>query len=81
MRELPTMYPYKDNCRGVGLADMAKAIRTGREHRCSNMQQLHVLEMMESFTTASREERVVTLETPYERGPIMDIHGMQGILD
>ena len=59
---------------------MAKAIRTGREHRCSNMQQLHVLEMMESFTTASREERVVTLETPYERGPIMDIHGMQGIL-
>ena len=81
MRELPTMYPYKDNCRGVGLADMAKAIQIGREHRCSNMQQLHVLEMMESFTTASREERVVTLETPYERGPIMDIHGMQGILD
>lgn len=81
IREMPTMYPYVDNCRALGLADMAKSIQTGRRHRCNSMQQLHVLEMMESHITASREERVVTLESPYERSKIMDIHGLAGYLD
>lgn len=80
-RDLPTMYHYTDNCRALGLADMAKSIQTGRRHRCNSMQQLHVLEMMESFITSSREERFVTLETPFERAPMMDRNGVIGILD
>ncbi len=81
IREVPTMYPYTDNCRALGLADMAKSMQTGRRHRCNSMQQLHVLEMMESFITSSHEERIVTLETPYERAPMMDRNGLVGVLD
>lgn len=81
VREIPTRYPYQDNCRALGLADMAKSIQTGRRHRCNSMQQLHVLEMMESFITSSQEERFITLETPYERTPVMDRNAMIGYLD
>ena len=83
VKEIPIMYPYGTggNYRALGLADMAKSIQTGRRHRANYMQQLHVLEMMESHITASHEERVVTLESPYERTAPMDIHGLEGYLD
>lgn len=82
IRDLPSMFPYGgENHRALGLADMAKSIQSGRKHRCNYQQQLHVLEMMESHLVASREERVVTLTTPYERPAPMDIHGLEGYLD
>lgn len=82
IRELPALFPYgSGNHRALGLADMAKSMQTGRKHRCNYEQQLHVLEMMESHLVASREERVVTLTTPFTRSAPMDIHGLEGCLD
>lgn len=78
-RQIPSLFDYCGNDRGIGLADMAKALLTGRDFRCNYRQQLHVLELMKSFETASAERRVVTIESEYERSAPMlypDIHGV-----
>jgi len=55
--EVPLTHGYTGNSRGVGAADMAKAIRTGRAHRASGELAYHVLEAMHGFHIASEEER------------------------
>jgi len=67
-REIATQGPYADgNCRIVGLADMAHAIRSGRPHRASGELAFHVLEVMEAFQTSSDEGRAVTIASRPER--------------
>ncbi|MFI3325970.1 MAG: Gfo/Idh/MocA family oxidoreductase [Clostridia bacterium] len=80
-KEMPLTYGYKDNSRALGLADMAKALETGRPARCSYKQTLHVLEVMESFTKSSDLRKTVDLETSYTQEAIMKINPMLGILD
>ena len=46
--------------RGVGLADMALAIRDGRPHRATGEMAYHVLDVMHSFYDAAAEGRTVT---------------------
>jgi predicted dehydrogenase len=58
---------YADAGRGVGLADMARAIETGRPHRASGELAFHVLEIMEAVLVAGREQRVVQLTSSAER--------------
>lgn len=65
---VPVTLPYGDtNYRGLGLADMAHAILTNRPHRASGDLALHVLEVMEAFATAAREERIVDITTTVDR--------------
>lgn len=79
--EIPLLFDYPDNSRALGLADMAKAVQTGRMHRANYMQQLHVLEVMSSFEKSSNEGRRITLTTPYERQKPMDATKLTGYLD
>jgi predicted dehydrogenase len=58
-REVPLTHGYSDNSRGVGVADMAHAIRTNQPHRASGELTLHVLELMHAIHTASSERRHV----------------------
>jgi predicted dehydrogenase len=46
---------HTDDCRGLGLADMAAAIANGTEHRASGQLAYHVLEAMHGFHIASDE--------------------------
>ncbi len=62
--EVPITLPYSDtNYRSLGVADMAHAIVDNRPHRASGELALHVLEVMEAFATASRNESIVSIET------------------
>jgi predicted dehydrogenase len=47
--EIPLTHTYTQNSRGLGAADMAQAILSGREHRASGELAYHVLEAMLSF--------------------------------
>lgn len=58
---------YVDAGRGVGLADMARAIDAGRPHRASGELALHVLDIMESILIAGQERRVVEISSTAER--------------
>jgi hypothetical protein len=65
---VPVTLPFADaNYRSLGLADMAHAILDARPHRASGALALHVLEVMQAFVTASREERIVDIESRVER--------------
>jgi predicted dehydrogenase len=80
-RQLPLMYGYRENSRGLGLADMCKGIETGRAYRANSDQQMHVLEILTSFSKASRERKFIDLTTKYQRGKPMENAVMRGILD
>jgi predicted dehydrogenase len=65
--EIPLMYGYSENSRGLGVADMAAAIRSGRPHRANGEMAYHVLDIMEAFHDASREGRHIELTSRCDR--------------
>lgn len=78
-KEMPLTCNYRDNSRGLGLADMAKALQTGRRARADYTQTLHVLEIMTSLEKNSKE--FIELTTRYERADGMKNVRLEGILD
>ena len=67
-REAPLTHGHNEaNKWGIGVAEMAHALRAGRPHRATGENACHVLEAMHAFFTASREGRHCTIETPYIR--------------
>ena len=51
--EVPVELPYTTNSRGLGVLDMARAIRTGGKFRASGALAYHVLEAMHGFYISS----------------------------
>lgn len=78
---MPRIFNYKENSRGLGLADMAKALRTGRNYRANCQQQLHVVEIMSAFYTSSEKNAFIKIESPYERQAPMRTTELLGILE
>lgn len=69
--EVPNTRPYSQNSRGLGVLDMAYAIRTGRPHRASGRLALHVLDIMESILESSEKgERVEIANTTNRPAPL-----------
>jgi predicted dehydrogenase len=65
--EIPLSHGYAENSRGLGVADMAAALRSGRAHRANGKVTYHVLDVMHAIHDASRERHHVTLESTCER--------------
>lgn len=78
--EIPLCFDYKENSRGLGLADMAKAIQTGRPFRAAYHQTLHVLEVLTSFERSSRKGGIEEIRhrypTPFQPMQNNPIHGI-----
>lgn len=51
--EVPLLFGYNDNNRGIGVADLAYAIQSGRPHRANGEMANHVLEAMHGFHDAA----------------------------
>lgn len=79
--EMPLLFDYRENSRGLGLADMARAITSGRPARSSAESLLHVLEIMSSYQLSSDQACRIPLETRFERQAPMQKAILQGILD
>jgi predicted dehydrogenase len=65
--EIPLSHPYSENSRGLGLADMARAIRSGGKHRASGELGFHVLEAIHAFLASSETGRHVEVTSDFER--------------
>ncbi len=65
--EAPLEFGYASNSRGIGVADMAAAIRGGRDHRASDTLAYHVLDIMHSIHDASESGRYVELRSSMTR--------------
>jgi predicted dehydrogenase len=66
-RTVPLINNLTQNMRGLGVADMARALREGRPHRANGELAYHVLEIMHAAHDASREERHIKLVSTCER--------------
>jgi predicted dehydrogenase len=71
-REIAVTRRYTDNSRGIGLADMIDAMRTGREHRANSALQYHVLEIMHGIHISSNEGRYYEVSTLLKRPDPLD---------
>ncbi len=69
--EMKLVHPFQENARGLGLADMAQAVRDKRAHRASGDLAAHVLEAMLSFEESSKQEKAVSLSIPCQRPAAM----------
>jgi predicted dehydrogenase len=78
---VPVLYRYTENSRGLGVADLAHALRSGRPHRASGELALHVLEIMEAIHVASVEDRHVRLTSTCDRPAPLPLGLPAGIFD
>lgn len=65
--EQPLTHGNTENSRGIGVADMASALREGTPHRASGEMAFHVLEAMHACLESSMEGRHVELTSRFER--------------
>ncbi|MEA4969661.1 MAG: Gfo/Idh/MocA family oxidoreductase [Candidatus Pelethousia sp.] len=79
--EMPFMFGYAENSRGLGLADMARALRTGRAVRASGEAACHTVEIIEAILASAEQRREITLESPYSRPAPMVNSPKAGMLD
>lgn len=60
-------HSYTENSRGLGLADMANAIRNGGGHRANGDVAYHVLDLMHAFHDSAANGKHVTVESSCAR--------------
>ena len=65
--ELPLVSPHDGNSRGLGLADIAVAHRTGATPRASGTLAFHVLDVMLSILDSAEQDRPVEIGSRAER--------------
>ncbi len=81
IEEIPLTFGYAENSRGLGLADMAAALVSGRMHRANADMTYHVLEIMEGFTRSGAEKAQVDIRSRFAKTPAMKRTLLPGILD
>jgi predicted dehydrogenase len=59
--DVPLVHGYRENTRGLGVAEMAAALRTGRPHRASGDLAFHVLDVMHAIHEAAESGRHVEI--------------------
>jgi predicted dehydrogenase len=79
-RDVPLTHSA-DVGRGIGPADMAYAIRSGRPHRANGDMALHVLDIMEAFNEASQSGKHIELTTTCEQPAPLPMGLLPGTLD
>jgi len=65
--DVPLTHPYTENSRGLGLADMAQALRSGRRHRATGELGGHVLDVIHAFLDSSEGGRHVEVTSTFDR--------------
>jgi predicted dehydrogenase len=60
-------HSYAQNSRGLGIADMARAILDGRPHRATGALGAHVLDAMLAFEESSKQGKAIALTAPCEQ--------------
>ena len=66
-REAPLTHTHTANSRGIGVADMAYALRNGRPHRANGELAYHVLDVMHGILEASASGRHIEISSNCER--------------
>ena len=79
--DMPLSHGCADQSRGIGTADMAHAVQSGRDHRASGALAFHVLDIMESLYDASNARAYVDLGSRVDRPAALPMGLLPGMLD
>jgi predicted dehydrogenase len=79
--DVPIKRPYLENSRGLGVADMAHGLRSGRPHRASGELTYHVLDVMHAIHEASVSGRHIGIASTFEMPAPMPSDLPAGVLD
>jgi predicted dehydrogenase len=79
--EIPLSHGYADNSRGLGVADMAYALLSGRPHRANGEMAYHVLDIMHGFLEASERGTHYKLSSSCKRPAPLPLGLRDGLLD
>ncbi len=79
--DVPLSHGYTDDSRGLGVADMARGLLTGRPHRASGELANHVLEVMHAIHQASDTDSHVSIESQCDRPAALPVGLTDGQLD
>jgi predicted dehydrogenase len=80
-REVELTHGYTGNHRGIGAADMALAIRSGRPHRANGEMAYHALDIMHAVHDAARLEHHIDLASQCQQPAPLPIGLVPGQLD
>ncbi|MFL5628656.1 MAG: Gfo/Idh/MocA family protein [Ktedonobacteraceae bacterium] len=79
--DIPLSHGYTKNSRGIGVADMAYALRSGRPLRASGELAYHVLDSMCAFEEASQKGKHIELTSTCKRPEPLPIGLTEKILE
>lgn len=65
--EMPVERPHGEQSRGIGLADMTWAMRTGRPHRASGELASHCVDVMQSLIESAEQQAQLEVASTCER--------------
>jgi predicted dehydrogenase len=65
--QIPLTHGFAENSRGIGAADMAFALQSGRPHRANGEMAYHVLDIMHAFHDASDSGSHIELESSCDK--------------
>ena len=78
---VPLSHVYSEDWRGIGVADMACGVQSGRRHRAHGETAFHVLDVMQSFLDSGATGRHVTPASTCERPAALPTGLVEGKLD
>jgi predicted dehydrogenase len=68
---MPLEFPHTANLRGLGVADMARAIRAKEPHRCSAEMTYHVVDVMCALLKAAEQGQTVQVKSTCARPALL----------
>ena len=71
---IPPCFDYMENSRGLGLSDMARAIRKGGDFRANGEMAYHVLEMMHGFYDSAESGTYYEMKSTCKRPSTMPVN-------
>ena len=74
---IPQNHGYSENCRGIGVAEMAWAMKGGRQHRANKDMALNALETLHGIAISSKTKQHYVLKSTFTKTPPLP----QGYLD
>ncbi|MFV0466867.1 MAG: Gfo/Idh/MocA family protein [Lachnospiraceae bacterium] len=66
VRILPQCHPFREECRGLGAAEMAWSIRLGRANRASKELGYHALEVLHGIKISSESRQFYEMKSDFE---------------
>jgi len=78
---VPLTHGYSENSRGIGVADMAHGLLSGRQHRANGELANHVLEIMHAFDESSDQGRHIELASTCDQPKPLPMGLSDGLLD